>query len=68
MRSEYNFPFLFYYKPFQDYRRSAEAHRQVRQYVRSWIKPGMKMIDIWWAFFKFRIADMKSTKKHFYIS
>lgn len=30
-----------------DFRQAAEAHRQVRQYVRSWIKPGMTMIDIW---------------------
>ncbi|XP_076153548.1 methionine aminopeptidase 2 isoform X3 [Alosa pseudoharengus] len=29
-----------------DYRQAAEAHRQVRQYVRSWIRPGMAMIDI----------------------
>ncbi|PAV84893.1 hypothetical protein WR25_25205 [Diploscapter pachys] len=35
-----------YEEMYEDYRRSAEAHRQVRQYVRSWIKPGMKMIDI----------------------
>jgi len=31
---------------YKDFRRAAEAHRQVRKYVRSWIKPGMKMIDI----------------------
>ena len=30
-----------------DFRQAAEAHRQVRSYVRSWIKPGMAMIDIW---------------------
>lgn len=30
-----------------DFRQAAEAHRQVRQYVKSWIKPGMTMIDIW---------------------
>ncbi|XP_031438520.1 methionine aminopeptidase 2 [Clupea harengus] len=29
-----------------DYRQAAEAHRQVRQYVRSWVRPGMTMIDI----------------------
>ncbi|KAI2665297.1 Methionine aminopeptidase 2 [Labeo rohita] len=29
-----------------DFRQAAEAHRQVRQYVKSWIKPGMTMIDI----------------------
>uniref|UniRef100_A0A8B9H4S5 Methionine aminopeptidase 2 n=1 Tax=Astyanax mexicanus TaxID=7994 RepID=A0A8B9H4S5_ASTMX len=29
-----------------DFRQAAEAHRQVRQYVKSWIKPGMSMIDI----------------------
>lgn len=30
-----------------DFRQAAEAHRQVRSYIRSWIKPGMAMIDIW---------------------
>ncbi|KAG7221097.1 hypothetical protein INR49_017538 [Caranx melampygus] len=29
-----------------DFRQAAEAHRQVRSYIRSWIKPGMAMIDI----------------------
>uniref|UniRef100_A0AAQ5YAR3 Methionine aminopeptidase 2 n=1 Tax=Amphiprion ocellaris TaxID=80972 RepID=A0AAQ5YAR3_AMPOC len=29
-----------------DFRQAAEAHRQVRSYVNSWIKPGMTMIDI----------------------
>ncbi|XP_053506337.1 methionine aminopeptidase 2 isoform X3 [Ictalurus furcatus] len=29
-----------------DFRQAAEAHRQVRQYVKSWIKPGLTMIDI----------------------
>ncbi|KAF5893394.1 methionine aminopeptidase 2 isoform X2, partial [Clarias magur] len=29
-----------------DFRQAAEAHRQVRGYVMSWIKPGMTMIDI----------------------
>uniref|UniRef100_A0A665VR30 Methionine aminopeptidase 2 n=1 Tax=Echeneis naucrates TaxID=173247 RepID=A0A665VR30_ECHNA len=29
-----------------DFRQAAEAHRQVRSYVRSWIKPGMAMIEI----------------------
>jgi methionyl aminopeptidase len=32
-----------YYK---DLRCAAEAHRQTRKYVQSWIKPGMKMFDI----------------------
>lgn len=31
-----------------DFRQAAEAHRQVRSYVMSWINPGMTMIDIWW--------------------
>ena len=30
----------------QDLRQAAEVHRQTRAYVMSWIKPGMKMIDI----------------------
>ncbi|CAG04172.1 unnamed protein product, partial [Tetraodon nigroviridis] len=29
-----------------DFRQAAEAHRQVRQHVRSFIKPGLTMIDI----------------------
>ena len=29
-----------------DFREAAEAHRQVRKYVMSWIKPGMMMIEI----------------------
>ncbi|MEJ1277097.1 methionine aminopeptidase 2 [Cricetulus griseus] len=29
-----------------DFREAAEAHRQVRKYVMSWIKPGMTMIEI----------------------
>lgn len=30
-----------------DFRQAAEAHRQVRQHVRSFMKPGMTMIEIW---------------------
>eukprot|EP00062_Callorhinchus_milii_P022746 gi/632980847/ref/XP_007907263.1/ PREDICTED: methionine aminopeptidase 2 [Callorhinchus milii] len=29
-----------------DFRQAAEAHRQVRKYVMSWLKPGMSMIEI----------------------
>jgi methionyl aminopeptidase len=32
---------------YKEFRQAAEAHRQVRKYVQSWIKPGMKMIEIW---------------------
>jgi methionyl aminopeptidase len=32
---------------YKNFRLAAEAHRTVRKYVRSWIAPGMKMIDIW---------------------
>ncbi|KII65044.1 Methionine aminopeptidase 2A [Thelohanellus kitauei] len=32
---------------YNDIRRAAEVHRQVRAYMRSVIKPGMTMIDIW---------------------
>ena len=32
---------------YRDVRRAAESHRQTRKYVKSWIKPGMSMIDIW---------------------
>lgn len=31
---------------YKDFRQAAEAHRQTRKYVQSWIKPGMKMFDI----------------------
>jgi len=31
---------------YQEIRRAAEAHRQTRQYIRDWIKPGMSMIEI----------------------
>jgi len=31
---------------YEDLREAAEAHRIVRQWAKSWIKPGMKMIDI----------------------
>jgi len=31
---------------YENLREAAEAHRIVRQWARSWIKPGMKMIDI----------------------
>lgn len=31
---------------YKEFRQAAEAHRQTRKYVMSWIKPGMKMIDI----------------------
>jgi len=31
---------------YESLREAAEAHRIVRQWARSWIKPGMKMIDI----------------------
>lgn len=31
---------------YRDLRQAAEAHRQTRRWVMSWIKPGMKMIDI----------------------
>lgn len=30
-----------------DFRQAAEAHRQVRQYVRGFLKPGLTMIEIW---------------------
>jgi methionyl aminopeptidase len=31
---------------YNEVRQAAEAHRQTRQYVQKWVKPGMKMIDI----------------------
>lgn len=30
-----------------DVRQAAEAHRQTRKYVQSFIKPGLPMIEIW---------------------
>lgn len=35
-----------YEEMYRDFRRGAEAHRQTRKWVQSWIRPGMKMIDI----------------------
>lgn len=40
-----------YIEIYKDFRRAAESHRQTRKWVKSWIKPGMKMIDIWYIFF-----------------
>ena len=31
---------------YNEVRQAAEAHRQTRQFMQKWIKPGMKMIDI----------------------
>lgn len=31
---------------YNDIRRAAEVHRQVRKYMKNFIKPGMKLIDI----------------------
>lgn len=31
---------------YNEVRQAAEAHRQTRQHIQSWVKPGMKMIDI----------------------
>eukprot|EP00096_Caligus_rogercresseyi_P001235 TRINITY_DN1196_c0_g1_i1.p1 TRINITY_DN1196_c0_g1~~TRINITY_DN1196_c0_g1_i1.p1 ORF type:complete len:438 (-),score=107.44 TRINITY_DN1196_c0_g1_i1:1051-2319(-) len=31
---------------YNEVRQAAEAHRQTRQYIQSWVKPGMKLIDI----------------------
>eukprot|EP00088_Acartia_fossae_P062271 TRINITY_DN750_c0_g1_i1.p1 TRINITY_DN750_c0_g1~~TRINITY_DN750_c0_g1_i1.p1 ORF type:complete len:470 (-),score=123.09 TRINITY_DN750_c0_g1_i1:594-2003(-) len=31
---------------YNEIRQAAEAHRQTRQYIQRWVKPGMKMIDI----------------------
>jgi len=35
-----------YFEVYNDFRRAAESHRQTRTWVKSWIKPGMTMIDI----------------------
>ena len=32
---------------YKEARLAAEAHRQTRQYMQGYIKPGMTMIDIW---------------------
>jgi len=37
---------LAFEKDYLNARLAAEAHRQVRKYMQSWIKPGMKLIDI----------------------
>lgn len=31
---------------YQELRQAAEAHRQTRQYIQNWVKPGMTMIEI----------------------
>ena len=31
---------------YNEVRQAAEAHRQTRQFMQKWIRPGMKMIDI----------------------
>ena len=38
---------------YQELRQAAECHRQTRKWVMSWIEPGMKMIDIWYALLRF---------------
>jgi len=35
-----------YEEMYIELRRAAESHRQTRKYIKSWIKPGMKMFDI----------------------
>ncbi|VDK57377.1 unnamed protein product, partial [Anisakis simplex] len=35
-----------YEELYKDFRRGAEAHRQTRKFVRSWLKPGLSMIEI----------------------
>jgi methionyl aminopeptidase len=35
-----------YFEVYNDFRRAAESHRQTRTWVKSWVKPGMTMIDI----------------------
>lgn len=34
------------YDDYNDARRAAEAHRQVRKHIKNWVKPGMTMIQI----------------------
>ncbi|XP_050536604.1 methionine aminopeptidase 2 [Daktulosphaira vitifoliae] len=34
------------YDDYNDARRAAEAHRQVRKHIQNWVKPGMTMIEI----------------------
>ena len=38
--------------------KAAEAHRQTRQHIQQWIKPGMKMIDI--------CEELESTARYTY--
>ncbi|MFH4974970.1 hypothetical protein AB6A40_001679 [Gnathostoma spinigerum] len=35
-----------YEEIYKDFRRGAEAHRQTRKYVQSWLKPGLTMFEI----------------------
>lgn len=49
-----------YEEIYKDFRRAAESHRQTRKYVKSWIKPGMTMIDIWFVnHFDIRLSMVK---------
>ena len=38
-----------YEEMWNDFRQAAEAHRQVRKHVQDFIKPGLSMIEIWYA-------------------
>jgi hypothetical protein len=38
---------------YRELRQAAECHRQTRKWVMSWIEPGMKMIDIWYVYYKY---------------
>lgn len=37
---------ILFEKEYKDARKAAECHRTVRRWLRSWVKPGLRMIDI----------------------
>lgn len=51
-----------YMDVYKDFRRAAESHRQTRKYVKSWVKPGMSMIDIWLVAF----SNMNNMKGYYF--
>ncbi|XP_029654879.1 LOW QUALITY PROTEIN: methionine aminopeptidase 2-like [Octopus sinensis] len=42
---------------YNDIRKAAEVHRETRKYINDFIKPGMKMIDIWWVSLYFLFSE-----------
>lgn len=45
---------------YNEIRLAAEAHRQTRQHIQKWVKPGMTMIEviIFWIIFKLQTSSI----------